>query len=100
MNEFERNQRDAGQLLARFRQNTLGHFVGGKGVAGLSGETFENVSPVDGEPMGRVAAGGAEDIHRACTVAEGAFSEWRRASGKVRKQMLQKIADAITARAR
>ena len=100
MKEFERNQHDAEQLLARFRQNTLGHFVAGKAVTGLSGETFENVSPVNGEPMGRVAAGGAEDVHRACIVAEQAFGEWRRASGKARKQILQKIADAITARAR
>jgi len=98
--DFEQNQRDSEQLLARFRHETLGHFVGGRAVAGLSGETFENISPVNGEPMGRVAAGGAEDVARACTAAEAAFTGWRSASGKARKQILHAIADAITARAR
>lgn len=100
MKEFEQNQRDAENLLSRFRKDTLGHFINGEAVPGLTGDTFENISPVNGEPMGRVAAGGAGDIASACTAAEGAFGEWRSASGKARKQVLHRIADAITARAR
>jgi 5-carboxymethyl-2-hydroxymuconic-semialdehyde dehydrogenase len=100
MKEFEQNQRDAEQLLSRFRKDTLGHFINGKAVPGLTGDSFENISPVNGESMGCVAAGGTEDIATACTAAEEAFNGWRNASGKARKQVLLKIADAITARAR
>jgi 5-carboxymethyl-2-hydroxymuconic-semialdehyde dehydrogenase len=100
MNELGQNEHDAEQLLARFRRDTLHHFINGKAAPGLTGETFENISPVNGESMGRVAAGGPDDIACACAAAEGAFREWRNASGKARKQVLQKIADAITARAR
>ena len=39
--------------LARFRGEPLGHFIGGRPVAG-SGETFENRSPVDASLLGLV----------------------------------------------
>ncbi|MEX2126143.1 MAG: 5-carboxymethyl-2-hydroxymuconate semialdehyde dehydrogenase [Woeseia sp.] len=98
--EFERNKTDCEALLARFRNDTLGHFVGGATMAGASGETFENVSPATGESMGAVAAGSADDVAVACEAAEHAFREWRSASGKVRKKILHAVADVITARAR
>ena len=97
---LRQNEKDAAQLLARFRQQTLGHFVGGKAVNGASGETFENLSPVTGESMGRVAAGDAADVANACGAAEAAFSDWGGASGKARKAILHAIADRIAARAR
>ncbi|HEX7062699.1 MAG TPA: 5-carboxymethyl-2-hydroxymuconate semialdehyde dehydrogenase [Woeseiaceae bacterium] len=98
--DFAHNRRDAEAFLARFRRDTLGHFIGGAAAAGASGETFENFSPADGEPLGRVAAGDTQDIAAACAAAEAAFADWRRASGKARRKLLHGIAEAITARER
>jgi 5-carboxymethyl-2-hydroxymuconic-semialdehyde dehydrogenase len=98
--EFEQNKKDCEGLLTRFRSETLGHFVGGRPMAGGSGKTFENVSPATGESMGSVAAGGTDDVAAACDAALAAFHDWRSASGKSRKKILHAIADAIMARAR
>ncbi len=98
--DFAGNRRDAEAVLARFRREPLGHFIGGAAAAGDDGETFENVSPVDGEPLGRVAAGDTRDVAAACAAAEAAFADWRRASGKARRKILHAIAEAITARER
>ncbi len=97
--ELEQNVRACERLLARFRSETLGHYIGGAPVAGASGETFDNVSPVSGDSLGRVAAGNGEDVAAACTAAGAAFSDWRGLSGKVRKRLLHAIADGIEARA-
>jgi 5-carboxymethyl-2-hydroxymuconic-semialdehyde dehydrogenase len=97
--ELEQNVRACERLLARFHSETLGHYIGGAPVAGASGETFDNVSPVNGDLLGRVSAGNVEDVAAACAAAEAAFSDWRGVSGKVRKRMLHAIADGIEARA-
>ncbi|HET6630924.1 MAG TPA: 5-carboxymethyl-2-hydroxymuconate semialdehyde dehydrogenase [Woeseiaceae bacterium] len=98
--EFGKNRDDCAYFLGRFANETLGHFIGGEPVAGTSGETFDNLSPVDGASLGRVAAGSAEEVGQAGAAAEAAFRDWRRASGKVRRKILHAIADGITARAR
>jgi 5-carboxymethyl-2-hydroxymuconic-semialdehyde dehydrogenase len=98
--EFEQNRRDSGQRLERFRHEPLGHFIGGETVAGASGDSFENLSPVDGESLGRVSAGSVEDVARASAAAESAFADWRRTSGKARRKILHAIAEAIATRAR
>ena len=41
----------ADAALARFVAEPLGHFIGGRPVAG-TGEAFENRSPVDGRALG------------------------------------------------
>ncbi len=97
---LEQNRNDCEALLERFRRDTLGHFIGGERTPGTSGESFENVSPVDGASMGRVAAGSADDVERACAAADAAFSDWRRTSGKVRRRLLLAVADGIAARSR
>ena len=98
--EFENNRRDAEPLLDRFRSATLPHFINGRHDAGRSGETFENVSPVDNGVIGKVAAGNAEDIDAACRAAGEAFQEWKNMPGKERKKLLHRVADAIVDRAR
>ena len=40
-------------------------FIGGKYVPAASGETFENISPIDGKLLARVAACDKEDVDRA-----------------------------------
>ncbi len=98
--DFESNLQDADKLLARFRNDTLPHFVNGMHDAGLSQNTFETIAPADNSIIGRVASGSVEDVGRACEVAEAAFEEWKNVPGKERKRLLHKVADAIIARAR
>ena len=99
-NDFQSNSQEAEELLQRFRDKTLGHFINGKEDSGRSGKTFDSLTPVDNSVIGSVAAGNAEDIDAACQAAEAAFDEWKAMPGKARKKLMHKIADGIEARAR
>lgn len=72
-------------------------FIGGKYVAAANGETFENISPIDGRTLARVAACGREDVDRAVKAARAAFTKgaWSDAPPRQRKRTLQKFADLI-----
>jgi acyl-CoA reductase-like NAD-dependent aldehyde dehydrogenase len=72
-------------------------FIGGKYVAAASGETFEDISPIDGKVLARVAACDKEDIDRAAKAARAAFNngKWANAAPKQRKRTLQKLAELI-----
>ncbi len=93
------NLQAAEVLLARFRQQPLGHFINGQACAGSSGHHFDNLTPIDNSVIGKVAAGNAEDIDKACRAAQAAFPAWRDLAGDARKALLHRIADAIEARA-
>lgn len=97
---MKENLQDAERLLERFRKETLPHFIDGKPNPGLSGKTFENLTPIDNRKIGDVAAGNAADIDVACQAAARAFEEWQDLPGKERKQILHKVADGIEANAR
>ena len=96
---WESNKARAGEYLARFERQTLGHFINGSDVSGSSDATFENRTPIDNSAINRVAAGNAEDIDRAARAAREAFPGWRGVSGSRRRALLHGIADAIEARA-
>ncbi len=96
--QLETQLKKAEQALARFRGETLGHFIGGKSVAG-QGEVFENFSPVDGQSLGMVASGTTQEVAAACEAARDAFKAWRKVGGAERRRILHKIADGIEARA-
>ncbi len=53
------------------------NFIGGEWVDAASGETFESLSPADGEVLGTFPRSGAEDVDRAVEAAKAAFEEWR-----------------------
>jgi len=99
-NDFGTNCQDADELLKRFRNKTLPHFINGRHDEGRSGKTFDNQTPVDNSIIGDVAAGNADDIDAACRAAEAAFEGWKAMPGKERKNILHKVADGIVARAR
>jgi 5-carboxymethyl-2-hydroxymuconic-semialdehyde dehydrogenase len=84
--------------LARFRAAPLGHWIGGRAVAG-EGEAFENRSPIDGRALGTVLDATAGEVARACEAARDAFPAWRATPGTERRRILHAIADAIEARA-
>ncbi len=85
--------------LARFRRQTLGHFIAGEATLGESGETFANLTPIDNTTVNEVAAGSAVDIDRAAQAAAAAFPAWKATSGSKRKEILHAVADGIMARA-
>jgi 5-carboxymethyl-2-hydroxymuconic-semialdehyde dehydrogenase len=94
------NLQDAEALLKRFRNDTLPHFIDGKPTPGSSGETFENLTPVDNSTIGNVTSGDSNDIDIACQSAARAFEEWKELPGKERKKILHKVADGIEEKAR
>ena len=81
-NDFGTNCQDADELLKRFRNKTLPHFINGKHDEGRSGKTFDNQTPVDNSIIGDVAAGNTDDIDAACRAAEAAFEGWKAMPGK------------------
>lgn len=72
------------------------HWIGGERVAG--GEAFDDVSPLDGQVIARVARGTAADADRAVTAAVRAFPLWASTPPKERAAVLHRIADGVEAR--
>jgi malonate-semialdehyde dehydrogenase (acetylating)/methylmalonate-semialdehyde dehydrogenase len=54
----------------------IGHFIGGRHVAGESGQTGPVYNPATGEETGRVAFASAADVDRAVQAAKAAFPDW------------------------
>ncbi len=73
-------------------------FIDGAHVDAVSGETFDCVSPITGEVVAHVAAGGAADVDRAAAGARAAFEAgaWSRLAPKKRKRVLQKLAGLMS----
>ena len=96
---FEANLERAAPLLAKLREDGIGHMIDGQIVPSISGATFETRSPVDGSVLSKVARGNAEDIDRAATIAAEAFPAWRDMAVGMRRKLLYRVADSIEARA-
>jgi len=73
-------------------------FINGEWTPCESGETFEVINPVNGEPVGTAAKGGRVDAQRALEAADQAFVSWSRTNADERAQRLKQAADAILAR--
>jgi aldehyde dehydrogenase len=71
------------------------NFIGGKWVAPVRGEYFENISPVDGEVFTMIARSSAEDIELALDAAHAAAPYWNNTSATERSNILLKIADVM-----
>jgi aldehyde dehydrogenase len=71
------------------------NFIGGKWVAPVRGEYFENISPVDGKVFTHVARSTAEDIELALDAAHAAAPYWNNTSATERSNILLKIADVM-----
>ena len=95
---LQANLAKAQALLARFRAAPLGHFIAGRHERGHGTETFDNLSPVDGSLLGKVACGDEHDVDAAARAARGAFDSWRQLSGEARRALLHRVADLIEAR--
>lgn len=74
---------------------TLKHFINGQYVAGSSEDTFELVSPVDGETYALSPNASAAEVEQAYSAAEAAFSIWRKSTPAQRQKALLRLADEI-----
>jgi aldehyde dehydrogenase len=73
------------------------HWIGGRRVAPVKGQYFENPSPVTGKTFCEVARGTAEDIEVALDAAHAAAPAWGRTSPAERGVILNQIADRMEA---
>ena len=84
----------AGKQLIR---DKFDNFIGGKFVAPVRGQYFDNVSPVTGQVICKIARGTAEDIELALDAAHKAREAWGRTSPTERSNVLLRIADRLEA---
>jgi aldehyde dehydrogenase len=73
------------------------NFIGGKWVAPVKGQYFDNISPVNGKTFTSIPRSTAEDIELALDAAHAAKDAWGRASVTERANILLKIADRMEA---
>lgn len=71
------------------------NFIGGKFVAPVKGEYFENLSPVNGKVFAKAAKSTQEDIDLALDAAHEAFKTWGKTSATERSNVLLKVAQVI-----
>ncbi|HTV50450.1 MAG TPA: 5-carboxymethyl-2-hydroxymuconate semialdehyde dehydrogenase [Steroidobacteraceae bacterium] len=96
---LQSNLARAAEQLARFREAPLGHFIAGRHVAGAANALLDDLSPVDGSLLCRVANGGESEVAAAADAARTAFERWRRVSGEERRRLLHAVAALIEERA-
>lgn len=90
------------QAMERFAGKTLirdqyDNYIGGEWVAPVQGGYFDNISPVTGQVVGKIARGTAADIELALDAAHKAKDGWGRTSSTERSNILLKIADRMEA---
>jgi aldehyde dehydrogenase len=71
------------------------NFIGGKWVAPVRGQYFQNITPITGQQVCEIARSTAEDIELALDAAHKAREAWGRTSAAARSLILLKIADRI-----
>lgn len=72
-------------------------FINGQYVDAQSGETFDSISPIDGQVITQVAKCGKQDVELAVKSARSCFErgDWRRMPPVERKRILLKFADLL-----
>jgi aldehyde dehydrogenase len=73
------------------------NFIGGQWVAPRSGKYFDNVSPVTGKAVCKIARSEAADVEAALDAAHAAKDAWGRTSVVERALILNRIADRMEA---
>ncbi|MBV8591567.1 MAG: aldehyde dehydrogenase family protein, partial [Acetobacteraceae bacterium] len=71
------------------------NYIGGEWVPPVRGETFENISPIDGSVVCKIARSTAEDIELALDAAHRAKDGWANMAAADRARILTKIADRM-----
>jgi aldehyde dehydrogenase len=76
-------------------ESRYGNFIGGQWEAPVTGEYFENATPVTGEVFCEIPRSTAADIDKALDAAQAAAPAWGKTSPADRAAILNKIADRI-----
>ena len=84
----------AGKVQVPFKQR-YANFIGGKWVPPVSGEYFENVTPVTGHPFCEIPRSNKDDIEAALDAAHAAKAAWGKTSVAERARILNLIADRM-----
>ena len=71
------------------------NFIGGKWVAPVDGEYFDNISPITGKTVCQIARSQAADIELALDAAHKAKDAWGNTAPAKRAEILNKIADRM-----
>ncbi|WP_026381481.1 CoA-acylating methylmalonate-semialdehyde dehydrogenase [Afifella pfennigii] len=71
----------------------IGHFIGGRQVAGRSGRYGEVFLPMTGEVQAKVALAGKDELHEAVEVAKAAQPGWAAQNPQKRARVLMKFLD-------
>src|SRR5258705_4668334 len=74
-------------------------FINGQWASPSSAETIDVHNAGTGAVMGKVPAGGEQDINAAVSAAHAALESWSATSAEKRAEYLQKISDGLKARA-
>ncbi|EKF25340.1 EPTC-inducible aldehyde dehydrogenase [Mycolicibacterium hassiacum DSM 44199] len=85
----------AGALMSF--ESRYGNFIGGEWVPPVSGQYFENITPVTGQPFCEVPRSDEADIDKALDAAHAAAPAWGKTAPAERAAVLNKIADRIEA---
>jgi aldehyde dehydrogenase (NAD+) len=75
------------------------HYINGEFVESHGKETFDLINPSTQEVIGRVTLGDEEDTKRAISAAKQAFKTYSKSSPEERAEYLQRLHDAVMARA-
>ena len=86
----------AGKVQVPFKQR-YGNFIGGKWVPPVSGEYFENITPVTGHPFCEIPRSNKDDVEAALDAAHAAKDKWGKTSVADRARILNLIADRMEA---
>ncbi|SFB12980.1 aldehyde dehydrogenase [Poseidonocella pacifica] len=76
-------------------KNRYDNFIGGKFVAPVKGQYFDNITPITGAKVCEVARSTAEDVELALDAAHAAKGAWGKTSAAERSNILLKVADRI-----
>ncbi|BBX24188.1 aldehyde dehydrogenase [Mycolicibacter terrae] len=83
----------AGALMSY--ESRYGNFIGGQWEPPVSGEYFENATPVTGQVFCEIPRSTAADVDKALDAAHAAAPAWGKTSPAERAAVLNKIADRI-----
>ena len=85
-------------MTEKNKNNTVDHFINGEWVSSSTGETFDDLNPLDDSVYGTVAKGSKDDVMRAVSSAKSAFIEYRNTLPTERERMLLKVAEIMERR--
>ena len=71
------------------------NYIGGRWIAPRSGKYFDNITPVTGEVLCRIARSDASDVEAALDAAHAARAAWGRTSTTERSRLLERIAQRM-----